>query len=108
MDEQVRAFDEPIAPAPLESERTTPSNAPEQAKAVKPPRRAPIRRAVRPIKRPSVGPAPSWDLALDGKRKSSGRESEDAWLGRDSPRSLSHDGCILASPMTGVTAPRLR
>src|SRR5260370_13812337 len=98
MDEQVRAFDEPIAPAPLESERTTPSNAPEQAKAVKPPRRAPIRRAVRPIKRPSVGPAPSWDLALDGKRKSSGRASEHAWLGRVLHRPFSHDGCISPCP----------
>src|SRR5216684_725990 len=81
MDEQVRAFDEAVAAAPSACERATPGNATKQAKAVKPLRRAPNRRAVRPVKPPSVGSAPGRDLALDGKRKSFGPESEDAWLG---------------------------
>ncbi len=81
MDEQVRAFDEAVAAAPSACERATPGNTTKQAKAVKPLRRAPNRPAVRPVKPSTVGSAPGPDLALDGKRKSFGPESEDAWLG---------------------------
>ena len=97
MDEQVRAFDEAVAVASLACERATLGNATKQAKAVRPKRRAPNRRAVRPIRPPSVGSAPGRDLALDG---SFDRESDDAWLRAKlmtlvSPRrmhsSVSHD-----------------
>ena len=73
MDEQVRTFDEAVAAAPSACERATPGNTTKQARAVKPLRRAPNRRAVRPVKPPSVGSAPRRDLALDGQK--------DAWLG---------------------------
>jgi hypothetical protein len=107
MDEQVRAFDEAVAAAPLACERATPGNATKQAKAVKPPRRALNRRAVRPIKPPSVGSAPGRDLALDARGSPSVPKVRTRSSGRNSSRSFPHDGCIRASPMTGVTAPRL-
>src|SRR5205814_5626524 len=80
MDEQVRAFSEAVAAASVACGEAMAENATKPAKAIKPPRGAPNRRAVRPIKPPSVGSPPGRDFALDGKRKSSGPESEDAWL----------------------------
>src|SRR5260370_8556180 len=104
MDEQVRAFDEAVGAAPLAGGGGTPGNGKKQARAVRPPRRAPNGRAVRPVKPPSIGSALGRHLALDRKRKSCGFEREGAWLGSRFITLVSHDGCVRASPMTGLSA----